>query len=82
MAELFVRQFLQGVQLSTLKWPCNEDLRSYKCQQYIWAQCFDSTKNKYLPQARSRYAVLKLLIPKIQDAIIDPEEDVSHGYHH
>ena len=77
MLKIFVRQVLQLVPLQQLCWPSPDELRSVKSQHYIWERCFRTGETAFLPPERYRYAVLKALLRRVEDAIVDPEEDVS-----
>lgn len=75
---ILIRQLLQLVPTQDLRWPDASDLGDIASQQYIWRQCFDAQGKDaviVLP-ARYRLRVLKILIRKIESAIVDPEEDV------
>ncbi|KAF2150711.1 hypothetical protein K461DRAFT_328916 [Myriangium duriaei CBS 260.36] len=73
--DIFVRQILQLVPFPQLSWPQFDLLRSPYNQHYIWEKCFRPDEGSSLPPVRYRYGVLKLLLRKIENAIVDPDED-------
>jgi len=75
--KLFGRQFLQQLPVKSLTWPSSNCLRTIEAQQWLFEHLLDEDQNDALPPARYRLSVLKLLIAKIEQSIVDPEEDVS-----
>lgn len=77
---LFRRQYLQLVDAQFLAWPPKELLRQPDAQQWLFRRLFDPERVLRQPPERYQLRVLKPLLAKIEDAIVDPEEDVrSHA---
>lgn len=72
---LFRRQYLQLVDLHNLTWPAAEYLRNANVQEWIFENCFED--DGFLPPERYRLGTLKPLLRKVEESIVDPEEDVS-----
>ncbi|KAL1305943.1 hypothetical protein AAFC00_004084 [Neodothiora populina] len=70
---LFRRQYLQLLDQQHITWPSAEHLRNANVQEWLFEQCF--TGYAFLPPARYQLRVLKTLVAKVEDAIVDPEED-------
>lgn len=70
------RQYLQLVDPSQLRWPDAQILKSPEVQSWIFLRMFDESSVKSPPPERYQLRVLKLLIAKLERAIVDPEEDV------
>lgn len=73
---LFRRQCLQLLDLQHLTWPSPDILRKYTVQDWIYYQLFTDNDSHFLPPTRYRLRLLKPLLAKIEESIIDPEEDV------
>lgn len=74
---LFRRQYLQLLDTQNLAWPSSETLRSSQAQEWLFENLFQADDvSRFLPPERYRLRVLKLLMSKIENSIVDPEEDV------
>lgn len=75
---LFRRQYLQLLDAQNLAWPSSETLRSSQAQEWIYEHLFQTDDvSHFLPPERYRLLILKPLMSKIENSIVDPEEDVS-----
>jgi hypothetical protein len=74
--QILQRQYLQLVEPSQLKWPVAEVLKRPEVQAWTFLHMFDENSIKSPPPERYQLRVLKLLIAKLERAIVDPEEDV------
>lgn len=77
--KLFCRQYLQLLDVQQITWPSSEYLRKANVQEWIYNKCFRDDED-VLPPERYRLRVLKSLLSKIENAIVDPEEDVRLDY--
>ena len=75
--ELLKRQFLQQLEPERLALPSLEQIRLSYVQTYLYETMFREGCLKYSPPDRYGIRVLKMLIEKMERAIIDPEEDVG-----
>jgi hypothetical protein len=73
---LFRRQYLQLLDTQTLTWPSPETLRSSHAQEWIYENLFQTDVSHFLPPERYRLRILKLLMSKVEQSIVDPDEDV------
>ena len=74
--ELLMRQYLQLIGPEKLTLPTKELLRSPEIQAQIYHSMFDDSVLLFAPPERYRLRVLKRLVNAIEEAILDPEEDV------
>lgn len=74
--ELLKRQYLQLIGPEQLTLPKKELLRSPEIQAQIYHSMFDDSVLSFAPPERYRLRVLKRLVNAIEEAILDPEEDV------
>ena len=74
---LFRRQYFQLFEPDFLAWPPKQLLKDMGIQRWLYNHLFNVDENSYLPPARYQYRVLKPLVAKIEQAIVDPEEDVG-----
>lgn len=74
------RQYLQLVDPSRLRWPDVQVLKTPEVQSWIFLHMFDESSVKSPPPERYQLRVLKLLISKLERAIVDPEEDVRFPF--
>ncbi|THZ38231.1 hypothetical protein D6C90_06471 [Aureobasidium pullulans] len=73
---LFRRQYLQLLDAQNLAWPSSETLRSSQAQEWIYEHLFQTDDvSHFLPPERYRLLTLKPLMSKIENSIVDPEED-------
>ncbi|THX08991.1 hypothetical protein D6D17_04099 [Aureobasidium pullulans] len=73
---LFRRQYLQLLDAQNLAWPSSETLRSSQAQEWIYEHLFQTDDvSRFLPPERYRLLILKPLMFKIENSIVDPEED-------
>lgn len=70
------REFLQLVEPAQLQWPDGSRLKLPEVQAWIFDNMFNAQKIPHLPPQRYQLRVLKLLIPKLEGSIEDPQEDV------
>lgn len=70
------RQYFQLVEPNQLRWPENATLKKPDVQAWMFRDMFDAEQIKSPPPDRYQLRVLKLLISKLEGAIVDPEEDV------
>lgn len=75
--QLLRRQYLQLVEVKSLAIPSTALLRELDVQEWIYANMFDDTSRQRLPAPRYRLRVLKSIAATIEQAIVDPDEDVS-----
>ena len=75
--ELLRRQYLQLVDPNDLTIPGVETLRSSDLQAQIYDTMFNEANLRVSPPDRYRFRVLKKLVPAIEEAISNPEEDVG-----
>lgn len=75
--EKFKRQYLQIVAFKGLSWPAREDVRSIYAQTWLYNNLLDKSTQRFLPPERYQIRVLKQLMKTIEDAMIDPDEDVG-----
>lgn len=76
-AELLRRQYLQLVDPNELAIPSIESLRLPDLQARIYDSMFNEANLPFSPPDRYRFRVLKRLVTAIEQAIVDPEEDVG-----
>jgi len=74
--ELLRRQYLQLLDPEQLTLPSMELLRLPETQARIYDGMFDESKIAYPPPARYIFRVLKRLVTALEEAIVNPEEDV------
>jgi len=74
--ELLTRQYLQLVDIDQLTFPSKDLLRLPEIQGRIYDCMLDESKIVYSPPKRYRYRMLKRLMNVLEEAIIDPEQDV------
>ena len=74
---LFRRQYLQLFEPDFLAWPPKQLLRDPDVQVWLYQKLFDVELNPRLPPERYQVRVLKPLLAKIEQSIVDPEEDVG-----
>lgn len=74
--DLLKRQYLQLINPEQLTLPNKELLRLPEIQAQIYHSMFDDSVLNFAPPERYRLRVLKRLVNAIEEAILDPEEDV------
>ena len=74
---ILIRQCLQMLDLKNLTWPSNDSLRHSQVQESLYVALFDEKGNHFLAPERYRFRVLKSLVAKIEESVVDPDEDVS-----
>jgi hypothetical protein len=74
--QILQRQYFQLVEPHQLRWPESAMLKRPDVQDWLFANMFDLNKVKSPPPDRYQLRVLKLVISKLEGAIVDPEEDV------
>ena len=74
------RQYLQLVEPEQLDLPAPKTLRLQNVQQGIYNSLFRPSNVPYPPPDRYKFRVLKMLMGKLEQAIVDPEEDVGFPY--
>tara|TARA_R110002003_G_scaffold40_6_gene2650 strand:- start:7950 stop:8357 length:408 start_codon:yes stop_codon:yes gene_type:complete len=74
--QILQRQYFQLVEPHQLRWPESAMLKRPDVQNWLFANMFDLDKVKSPPPDRYQLRVLKLVISKLEGAIVDPEEDV------
>ena len=74
---LFRRQYLQLFEPDFLAWPPRQLLRDPDVQVWLCQKLFNTEENPRLPPERYQVRVLKSLLAKIEQSIVDPEEDVG-----
>ncbi|KAL9097544.1 MAG: hypothetical protein Q9165_000440 [Trypethelium subeluteriae] len=72
---LFERQYFQLVEPKQLAWPVRDQLRLPEIQVWIHDHMFNTESLPYPPPDRYQLRVLKQLMSRIEEAIIDPNED-------
>lgn len=72
--EKFCRQFLQ---LDIFDWPDEESLRNDAFQAALYSRLFADNAVKHKPPLRYQLRVLKELIKRIEESIVDWEEEVG-----
>ncbi|MCJ1317903.1 hypothetical protein MMC15_003230 [Xylographa vitiligo] len=75
--ELLKRQFRQLLEPERLSLPSLEQIRIPHVQAYLYETMFREEGLEYPPPDRYGIRVLKMLIERMERAIIDPEEDVG-----
>lgn len=78
--ELLRRQYLQLIDPNELAIPSIEFLRLPGLQARIYDSMFNEANIPFSPPDRYKYRVLKKLVAAIEQAIVDPEEDVGFPY--
>lgn len=76
--ELLRRQYFQLIDPELLTLPSQEYLRLPDVQAQIFRCLFDETLVSYSPPERYKFRVLKRLVNALEQAIVDPEEDVGY----
>jgi len=74
--ERFRGQYFQLLELELLDWPQARFLKSADVQEWMYRNLFDRDALQYPPPERYQLRVLKQLVPRIEQAIDDPDEDV------
>ncbi len=74
--ELLRRQYLQLMDPEQLTLPSKDLLRLPETQARMYSDMFNESKIFYPLPVRYRFRVLKRLVNALEDAIVDPEEDV------
>jgi len=69
----FVHQYLQL--FDSLVWPDAHVLRDSRAQSYLYEQMFRQLK--FAPPERYQLRVLKQLVQRLEDSIVNPDEDVG-----
>ncbi|KAL2355763.1 putative methyltransferase-domain-containing protein [Cryomyces antarcticus] len=72
---LFHRQYFQLLDLDSLTWPEAKFLRDPTVQAWLYECVFKPDVVDFPPPERYQMRVLKALVARIEDAIVDPEED-------
>ncbi|TKA71711.1 hypothetical protein B0A49_03972 [Cryomyces minteri] len=72
---LFHRQYFQLLDLDSLAWPEAKSLRDPIVQAWLYECMFKPDVLDFPPPERYQMRVLKALVARIEDAIVDPEED-------
>ena len=75
--ELLRRQYFQLWDLEQLTLPSMDIIRLPEVQAFIFESMFKGDNLKYTPPDRYKIRVLKRLVNLIDNAIVDPEEDVG-----
>lgn len=75
--ELLRRQYFQLIDIEQLTLPSKDLLRLPETQARIYNCLFNESNIVYPPPDRYRIRVLKRLVNALEEAIVDPEEDVS-----
>jgi hypothetical protein len=70
------RQYFQLVEPHQLRWPEGAALKQPDVQAWMFREMFDADHVKSPPPDRYQLRVFKLLVSKLEAAIVDPEEDV------
>lgn len=73
---LLAAQYFQLVEPQFLSIPSGHTLVRPSVQESVYRDMFSESTVWPLPPARYRMRVLKSLLSKIEDSILDPEEDV------
>lgn len=74
--ELLRRQYLQLIDMEQLTLPPKDLLRLPETQARIYNCMFNESQIVYPPPDRYISRVLKRLVNALEEAIVDPEEDV------
>ena|ERR1700761_6070493 len=74
---LFRRQYLQLFEPDFLAWPPKQLLRDPNAQLWMYNNLFNNENNPHLPSERYQFRVLKSLVAKIEQSILDPDQDVG-----
>jgi hypothetical protein len=74
--EVFIRQLLQQVHVSSLSWPVIEALLDPHVQDVLCIEIFEPENLKYPFPVSYELRVLKTLIARIESNIRDPDEEV------
>ena len=74
--ELLKRQYLQLIDPEQLTLPAKALLRLSEIQAQIYHSMFDDSSLIFAPPERYKLRVLKRLVNALEQAILDPEEDV------
>ena len=75
--ELMGRQYLQLVHPDHLSVPAIAALRLPEVQTLIYSTMFAESAHVHAPPWLYQYRVLKRLISRLEQAVLDPEEDVG-----
>ena len=75
---LFQRQYFQLLEPERLAWPEQHELRLPEIQVWIYEHIFDNELIQYPPPERYQLRVLKQLMARIEECIIDPDKDVGY----
>ena len=78
--ELLRRQYLQLIDPEQLTFPSNELLRLPDIQAQTFRSMFDDSAVPFAPPERYKFRVLKRLVNALEEAIVDPEEDVRFSF--
>ena len=73
---LLAAQYFQLVEPQLLSIPPGHVLIRPSAQESIYRDMFDESTAWPLPPTRYRMRVLKILLSRIENSILDPEEDV------
>src|SRR4051794_16141488 len=73
---LFRRQYLQIWDQKLLNFPKVENLRNATFQSLLYEMIFKPGVLPYPPPERYQLRVLKELVVRIEESIVDPDEDV------
>ncbi len=74
--ELLRRQYIQLIDPERLTLPSQELLRLPDTQAQIFHSLFDESALSFSPPERYNFRVLKRLISALEEAVVDPDEDV------
>lgn len=74
--ELLRRQYLQLLDPEQLRMPSMDLLRLSQTQADVYNGMFNESRVAFPPPDRYRFRVLKRLVKALEDAVVDPEEDV------
>ncbi len=75
--EMFKRKYLHMEDPHEITFPPKELVKSPAAQRWMVDNMFDRRRIKYLPTARYTFRVMKKLLSILEEAMEDPEEDVS-----
>lgn len=78
--ELLRRQYLQVLDPKELTFPESSILRLPDTQQEIYDGLFKEGGVAFDPPIRYQYRVLKKIVHELENAILDPDEDVCPGF--
>ena len=78
--ELLRRQYLQLIDPNELAIPSKDALKSPDLQARIYDTMFNGHSLRFSPPDRYKFRVLKKLVVAMEQAIVDPEEDVGFPY--